>query len=329
MGNVGNNKCYVKLLALVLVFVFLFFAALLGLELWEAKNNKFPETDLEKAYFTYNGNKYVIRDNLETFLLLGLDKFEGKVEKDSYNNNQQADFIMLLVFDNDAEKCTAININRDTMADVNVLGVNGNKIDTVKQQIALAHTYGNGRNVSCRNTADAVSSVLNGVKIDHYASLKMDAVAVYNDLLGGVEVTVEEDFSSVDESLVKGETVNLKGEQALHYIRTRYGLEDSSNGTRMKRQRQYIEALYKKTNQIAQTNKDFIAEATLKLSDYLISDRSVTQLQELAQKINEYEFSQAEEFKGETKKGEEFVEFYPDQDLATKMVIDLFYQQEE
>lgn len=326
MRYVGNNKRYIKLAALILVIVFLFFTALLGLELWETRSGKFKEVDFEEAYVTYKNKEYVLKENIETFLVLGLDKFEGNITADSYNNDQQADFIMLLVFDNDAKKCTLININRDSMTNVNVLGVNGNKIDTVKQQIALAHTYGNGRNVSCRNTADAVSELLNGIKIDHYASLKLDAVTIYNDLLGGVEVTVEDDFSGIDEGLVKGETVNLTGEQALHFIRTRYGLEDSSNSTRMKRQNQYMEALYKKTKQAIEADESFIAEASIKLSDYLISDRSVTQLQELVKKIDEYELSQIKEFEGKTKQGEEFMEFYPDVDEIKETVISLFYR---
>lgn len=326
MGN--NRKRYVKLATLALAVVFLFFAALLGLELWETKNGRFPEVEFENTNILYEDREYILKENIETFLILGLDKFEGKVTKDSYNNDQQADFIMLLVFDNDEKKCTAININRDSMTDVNILGVNGNKVDTVTQQIALSHTYGNGKNVSCRNTADAVSQLLQGVKVDHYASIKMDAVAIYNDLLGGVEVTVEDDFSGIDDDLVKGETVTLRGEQALRYIRTRYGLEDSSNSTRMNRQNQYVKALLEKTMQITKTNEEFITEASIKLSDYLVSDRSVTQLEELAKKFNDYEFTQHTGFGGKTKQGEEFVEFYPDEEEIKKTVIDLFYQPE-
>ena len=40
--------------------------------------------------------------------------------------------------------------------------------------------------------------------------------------------------------------MTLQGEQALRYVRTRYGLEDSTNSTRMARQQQYINALYAK-----------------------------------------------------------------------------------
>mgnify|MGYP000585160404 FL=1 len=68
----------------------------------------------------------------------------------------------------------------------------------------------------------------------------MDAVPILNDLLGGVEVTVLDDFSGIDDTLIKGETVTLHGDHALTYVRERYGLEDSSNSTRMVRQRQYM-----------------------------------------------------------------------------------------
>ena len=75
----------------------------------------------------------------------------------------------------------------------------------------------------------------------------MDAVPVFNDLVGGVEIEVLDDFTGIDDTLVKGKTVTLMDEHALHYVRTRKDLEDSSNSTRMKRQQQYINALYEKT----------------------------------------------------------------------------------
>ena len=157
-------------------------------------------------------------EDVESFLILGLDKFEDAINNDSYNNDQRADFLMLLVFDNSEKKFTAVHLNRDTMVNMNVLGVAGQKIGTVNKQLALAHTYGNGRDVSCRNTADAVSELLNGVKVNHYLSITMDAVPILNDLLGGVEVTVLDDFSGIDDTLIKGETVTLHGDHALTYV---------------------------------------------------------------------------------------------------------------
>ena len=166
--------------------VLLILAAFFLLRGWEKRQGRFPSHEIDRDEIIYNDQKYVFRDNIETFLVMGLDKVEGASANDSYNNDQQADFLMLFVFDNEAKKCSAIHINRDAMVDINVLGVAGNTVGTVTKQIALAHTYGNGRDVSCRNTADAVSGLLLGVRINHYISLAMDSVAVINDLVGGV-----------------------------------------------------------------------------------------------------------------------------------------------
>lgn len=330
MGNKQHKKNRVmKYSTIALTVVFLISGVLLLLEVWEKQRGRFSALDIDDTYVEYNGEGYVLKDHIETFLVLGLDKFNGTASADSYNNDKQADFLMLFVFDNDAKKSTAIHINRDTMADVNVLGVDGSKVDTVTKQIALAHTYGNGRDVSCRNVADAVSNVLYGAKINHYISLTIDSVKVLNDLVGGVQLTVLDDFGDGDATLVKGETVTLTGEQALRYVRTRQGLEDSSNSTRMKRQQQYVDALYDKLATKIATDQDFVVKASVELSDYIVSDRSVTQLQELAKKFNTYEFTGIRSIDGETVRGEEFMEFYPDTNSVEEIVIEQFYQRQE
>jgi len=164
------------------------------------------------------------------------------------------------------------------------------------------------------------------VNIDHYISLTMDAVPVLNDLVGGVEVTLLEDFTDVDAAMVKGKTVTLKGEQALHYVRTRYGLEDSSNSARMERQKQYIQALYEQSMQRVSQDEEFLVEATVKLADHMVSDRSVNRLQELAEKFAAYEFKGVNSIEGELVLGEEFMEFYPNEDAIKETVVNLFYE---
>ncbi len=73
----------------------------------------------------------------------------------------------------------------------------------------------------------------------------MDAVPIINDAVGGVTVTVLDDMTSADPALEKGAEVTLQGKQALTYVRTRRGLDDSTNLHRMERQRQYMGELYK------------------------------------------------------------------------------------
>ena len=116
-----------------------------------------PVDDREITY--YNGTAYARREDLETVLLLGVDKFEGETPE-GYLNNQQADFLLLLVMDKQHETCTPIQLNRDTMTQIQILGVTGEPAGTFTGQLALAHTYGRGEADSCENTALAVSNLL-------------------------------------------------------------------------------------------------------------------------------------------------------------------------
>lgn len=306
---------------------FVLTGVLLLLELWDRGQGEFPEQVTEVTYFQYNGQEYEPKEGLETFLVMGLDKFEV-VEEDTvaYNNDKQADFLLLMVFDNQAKTCTAIQINRDTMADVHVLGVDGSRIDTVTKQINLSHTYGNGRGVSCRNVANSVSSLLGDVSVDHYVSMTMDAIPILNDQVGGVTVEVLDDFTGVDDTLVKGQTVKLQGEQALRYIRSRKGLEDSSNVNRMKRQQQYIQALYEQLLDSMSQSEEFVVDTVLMVEKHIVSDRTPNQLQELAQKMRAYEFTGIRTLEGESVKGEQYMEFHVDEEATKAMVAELFYQ---
>lgn len=329
-----NEKEYVKnkrtialkIGAIVLAVIFFVSALLFIVELFDNKRGEYegaaPSLD---QTISHNGKEYQLKDNIETILVLGLDKFESD-NKDSYNNDKQADFLMLFVIDNEAKTCNVIHLNRDAMVEMNVLGVAGDKIGTTTKQLALSHTYGNGREVSCRNTANAVSSMLMGAGIDHYVSVTMDAVCVYNDFVGGVSVEVLDDFTGIDDSLVKGETVTLSGEQALRYVRSRYGLDDPTNNCRMKRQKQYLEALYDKTHQLISADETFISEAALTMADYIVSDCSGNKLESLMQRVSEYELGSILDIDGETIMGDKYLEFYPNENSVKEVVVECFYE---
>lgn len=273
----------------------------------------------------YNGTAYAKREDLETVLLLGVDKFEGETPE-GYLNNQQADFLLLLVMDKENETCTPIQLNRDTMTQIQILGVTGEPAGTFTGQLALAHTYGSGEEDSCENTVLAVENLLYGMEIDHYVSLTMDGVALLNDLVGGVTVEVLDDFSGIDDSLVQGETVTLKGQQALTYVRSRGGMEDSSNLHRMERQRQYLSALQQQLKAAVQQEDGFTLDALLQLNEYMVSDCTVDQLSDLGDSLAAYQVSDILTTPGEAREGEEFMEFTVDEDALQQLVMDVFYE---
>lgn len=273
----------------------------------------------------YNGTAYAKKEGLETVLLLGVDKFEGETPE-GYINNQQADFLLLLVMDKQHETCTPIQLNRDTMTQIQILGVTGEPAGTFTGQLALAHTYGSGEEDSCENTVLAVEILLYGMEIDHYVSLTMDGVALLNDLVGGVTVEVLDDFSGIDDSLVQGEIVTLQGQQALTYVRSRGGLEDSSNLHRMERQRQYLAALQQQLKAAVQQEDGFTLDALLQLNEYLVSDCTVEQLSDLGDSLATYQVGGILTTPGEAQEGEEFMEFTVNEAALQQLVMDVFYE---
>ncbi len=313
-------------LLLVVLFFLLVGAAVLVLVQWDRQRDVFPsQGESLRDTIEYEGKTYMLREDVETILVMGLDKFTV-ADSDAYYNDQQADFLMLLVLDNTHKTATAVHINRDTMTQVNVLGVAGKKIGTVTQQIALSHAYGNGQRVSLHNTAAAVSNLFHGIKVDTSISLTMRAVGFINDAVGGVPVEVLGDFSGIDDTLVQGETVTLTGRQALTYIRAREGLADDSNLFRMERQRQYLTGLYEKIVENAREEETFLGKTLLQLSEHMVCDRSAAQLQTQLRKLVNYPFNQIRTVEGTSQAGAEFMEFYPDAAALRKLVVELFYE---
>ena len=310
---------------------------LFGIHLWEQRQiedelaqyeDSTDQIPLENLSIAYNGKQYKLRDNLDTYLFIGLDKYSDTLSDPEYHtNNQQADFLILMVVDKSAKSYSAIHINRDSMSEIQRLGMSGKKIGTFTGQLALAHTFGRGGKDSCRNTAQAVSHFLLDIPVEHYFSLTMDAIAVLNDLVGGVTVTIEDDFSAIDPSLVQGKTVRLKGQQALTFVRGRMHVGDGSNVSRMNRQRVFIDALYEQMTQKLQSDDGFAAKLAKRIADYSVSDMTTTDLSNLAERLKDYRYTGIRTISGDAVKGEKYMEFYADEEALRSLVVQVFCRQ--
>ena len=179
----------------------------------------------------YESEWYMPKDSLESILILGIDKRTDGTE--DRQESEQADFLVLVVMDKEADSYRILHINRDTMTDIPQTDIFGEVYSHMRGQLTLAHTYGNDDKLRCRNVVNTVENLLYGINIDHYLSMTMDAVSILNDSIGGVTLQLMDDFTELDESFVKDAVVTLKGEQALTYVRARSSLEDSSNLHRM------------------------------------------------------------------------------------------------
>ncbi|MBQ2904495.1 MAG: LCP family protein [Clostridia bacterium] len=281
----------------------------------------------EKNYIYHNNKKYKPKDYVDTVLLIGTDS-QGKIyESTAYNNQNKADFLALLIFDNNNKTCTVLQINRDTITEINVLGVTGEKAGTITGQIALAHTYGNGLEQSCKNTVKAVSNFLYQIEIDNYLSMNMDAVSALNDVVGGVELEILDDFSELDPSLIQGETILLNGKQALTYVRGRGSVGDMTNTSRMVRQRQYMAAFAEKIKIAYQSDDELVLNAYNAITDYTVTDCSITVLSETAERLSDYKINEIITPEGITDDTKEYVEFHADNEKLKDLIINLFYDE--
>lgn len=325
----GSGKVLILVLLLLLVGCGLFFLrSMERQELEQVTSDTEDIPELQRARVYYDDSWYAMRDDLTNILVMGVDKFSGTAssDPDGYTNSQQADFLLLLSIDDADKSIRALHINRDTMAEIERLGLGGVRLGSYTGQLALAHTYGSGGRDSCSNEVRAVSRFLYDVPIAHYYSVTMDAIPVLNDMLGGVTVYVEDDFSKADPSIKQGTEQRLMGDQALHFVRERGGMEDSTNLSRMRRQRAYMEALYQRMMEVLSKDESFATRMGIKLADYSVSDLSSDQLSKLADRVKDYRFKGIESVAGEAVVGDQFMEFYADEEALTEQVIRLFFE---
>ncbi len=270
-----------------------------------------------------DGVQYFPRQDITVFLFMFIDT-EGVVQESvSYKNDGECDVVALAVFDESDKTYSILCLNRDTMLDMNVLGVGGKTAGTVNAQLALSHTYGSGMEDSCENTRNAVSDFLYGLNIEYYVSLNMDSLAILNDSVGGVKVNVTDDFSEIDPTIPMGETV-LRGDQALTYVRTRKGLGDQMNITRMTRHEEYMRGFFSALRgKLDDTS--FALSAFNSVSDYMVTDCSVETLSSYANRYSDYTLKEIVSPEGENVKGKEYMEFHVDAEKLDELILRLFY----
>ena len=274
-----------------------------------------------------DGISYYPRQDIQVILLTGTD-VDGKIEASgSYNNKASADMVALLIFDEVTEEFRVLSLNRDTMMDIPVLGLNGREAGTTYAQLATSHNYGTGLSDSCENTRKAVSNFLYGLTIDHYFCMNMDGIRVLNDSVGGVEVHIDEDFSAVDPTLKQGTTMVLNGDQAYSFVRSRAGVGSQLNLSRMERQKQYMEGFVASLKEAISADEMFFAELWETITDFAQTDCSTVVLNRLASDYGDYRFAGSISLPGENVLGDKYYEFYADEALLDELILELFYHE--
>ena len=304
-----------------------------------------PETresqePLKDGMLRYQGKTYSYKEDVLTFLCMGIDKSgEAEASKDLHRGGQ-ADALFLAVMDPGEKKISVIGINRDTMAELFVYDGEGNYLGREMGQIALQHAYGDGMEESCERTVEAVSNLFYGIPVHGYLAMNMDAIIPINDAVGGVDVVIGEgdeniEITSGNKRLYRagwkaGETVHLEGAEAYSFVRNRDMYAPHSAEQRLERQKRYLEAFAAQAKEAVAQDLTLPAKLYGEILPYMVTDISVSEAVYLATQAVSYTFARENLYslRGEIRMGEQFEEFYPDETALYELILQVFYEEE-
>ncbi|MGV2916041.1 LCP family protein [Streptomyces alfalfae] len=189
-------------------------------------------------------------------LLIGSDARDSKENqklggaKDTFGSPPLADVQMLLHLSADRTNMSVVSMPRDTLLQIPKCTDpdDGKVYEQTGPRTMTNESLGRG-GPGC---TVATWEKLTNIHINHFMMVDFAGVVSMADAIGGVPVCVDKNIHSRDNQghgsglkLKKG-TTEIQGEQALQWLRTRYGFEDGSDIGRAKAQHMYMNALVRK-----------------------------------------------------------------------------------
>ena len=145
-----------------------------------------------------------------------------------------------------------------------------------------------------------------------------------SEALGGIELTSLETV----EPFTKGEKLNLKGREAVLYVQRR-GTDIDANNRRQARQKQFLSAFANKAGNSIVSDFTKLVKYYNLAKPYFTSDLDLTEITYLAKTCLSKDIGEKIEYvsiSGETKMGEKYVEFYPDENSIYEAILNAFYE---
>ena len=334
-----KRKKYIKIAAGILIFILFIIAFGYGLQYIDNKTEKTNVSDedsindwnvqVARGKIKLNKKKYDYYHDFENYLLIGTDALGNDGEGDEYQGSM-ADFLMLVIVDKTDGTYSFLQFNRDTMTEISLINHDGKGAATATIQLCTAHWYGGTKEQSCKNTVKAVKKLLGGMEINGYYELNMSEIPTLNQIVGGVTVTLEEDFTDKYPEMKKGATLQLTDDEAYAYVHDRYGVGDEENASRMKRQQQYMTGFFKKLQDKIKSNSNYTTEIFEQLQDKATTDITVGTISNISNIFASGTNKGIYELQGESKVGQslgddlDHMEFYVDKDSMVTTMEDLF-----
>ncbi len=287
--------------------------------------------DWQEGDFRFEGIHYRYNDDILTFLFMGIDKMtEVKVVEEGIDGGQ-SDANFLLVLNPRSKEISVIGIPRDTMTEVEAYDSKGLYWGPMTAQLAVQHGYGDGGEISCERSVQAVSNLFYGLPIHGYCAINMGAIPLINDSVGGIDLQALETLDFGEYRITEGEQLHLEGMNAYYYLHNRDTNKAQSAVGRMERQKQYLIAYAGKAMEAIKKDVTFPVSLYGTLSKYMVTNIGVDEVGYLATQILSYSFGSdaMHVLEGEVTKGEKYEEFRADEDALYRLILDIFYEKIE
>lgn len=305
-------------------------------ELDEAPEKTQTKKYQEDVTITYNGKKYRYNDNLINILVMGIDDYGLKGDKDTDANPYQADTIVLGTVDAVKKTVSFMSIPRDTVASIKVLDLNDEVATVKKGPIAIQHSFGTQGERTNEAVVDAVSNLLYSVPINRYVSVDITAIPDINDSLGGITVDIPEDLTKWNPKMKAGtkDYLLLNKDAVIFVARRDTGIDDSAMG-RMKRQVMYLKKLFPAVKARTAENITYPIALYNSEADKVKTNLTIDEMTYLAKLLLDLELSGKDivsvpgEMKriepGEIEDYEYEMGYIVDEDALKQLIVDRFY----
>jgi len=305
-------------------------------ELDEAPEKTQTKKYQEDVTITYNGKKYRYNDNLINILVMGIDDYGLKGDKDTDANPYQADTIVLGTVDAVKKTVSFMSIPRDTVASIKVLDLNDEVATVKKGPIAIQHSFGTQGERTNEAVVDAVSNLLYSVPINRYVSVDITAIPDINDSLGGITVDIPEDLTKWNPKMKAGtkDYLLLNKDAVIFVARRDTGIDDSAMG-RMKRQVMYLKKLFPAVKARTAENITYPIALYNSEADKVKTNLTIDEMTYLAKLLLDLELSDEDivsvpgEMKriepGEIEDYEYEMGYIVDEDALKQLIVDRFY----
>lgn len=277
----------------------------------------------DEGTIRYKGKLYRYNKDIITIMLMGVDNHEKQMVSGRYGNANQTDANVLAVLDTKNEKICLISVSRDAICEIDILDSDGIHVGTADAQLALAYSYGDGGDVSCKLTSDAVSRLFYDLPVNAYGSIYLNGVSRLVDVLGGVTVTPTSSFGGFK----AGTPVTLKGGLTEDYLRYRTDSLEGNN-ERMERHKQVIIAMAHAVIEKIKNDPTSILSLYGEVMNNVTTDINTARMVYLAGQAAKMDFdSNIRSVEGESVMGKEsHAEYIVDKDALLELIINTFYE---